>query len=160
MAIDNRCPKCGKITTTQSAVSYIKCPYCGTVFQPMQGPQFGQQGYQQYGNQQQGYQGPNYAYQQSSNDIFSNGPSGKSRGIAGLLAILLGSLGIHYFYIGKNTAGLVFLLVSLIGGIVTCGTLAGVVGIVALIQGVLMMTMSQQDFENKYINTPDQFPLF
>ncbi|MBR6490444.1 MAG: NINE protein [Muribaculaceae bacterium] len=160
MAIDNKCPRCGNITTTQSAVSYIKCPYCGNEFQPMQGPQFGQQGYQQYGNQQQGYQRPNYAYQQSSNDIFANGPSGKSRGVAGLLAIFLGSLGIHYFYIEKSTAGIVFLLVSLIGGILTCGILAGVVGIVALIQGILMMTMSQQEFENKYVTTPDQFPLF
>ena len=170
MAIDNKCPTCGNITTTQSAVNHIKCPYCGTEFQPMQGPQFGpQQGNQppqygnqppQYGNQQQGYQRPNYAQPQTSNDIFDNGPSGKSRGVAGLLAIFLGWLGIHYFYMGKSTPGLVFLLVSLIGGIITCGVLAGVVWIVALIQGIMIMTMSQQDFENKYINTTEDFPLF
>lgn len=36
--------------------------------------------------------------------VFSPGPSGKSRGVAALLAIFLGSLGIQYFYLGKNTA--------------------------------------------------------
>lgn len=37
-----------------------------------------------------------------SNDVFSPGPSGKSRGVAALLAIFLGSLGIQYFYRGKK----------------------------------------------------------
>ncbi len=31
-----------------------------------------------------------------SNDVFSPGPSGKSRGVAALLAIFLGSLGIQF----------------------------------------------------------------
>lgn len=160
MAVENKCPKCGNITTTQSAVSYIKCPYCGNEFQPMQGPQFGPQPGPQPGYQQTGYQNPNYSHQQSSNDIFANGPSGKSRGAAGLLAIFLGWLGIHYFYMGKNIAGIVFLLVSVIGGGMTCGVLTGIVFIVTVVQGILIMTMSQQDFERKYINTPEQIPLF
>ena len=170
MAINYKCPSCGNMINTQFEVSNIKCPYCGTEFQAannQQPPVFnagnnaGQQqpyGQQPYGQQQQGYQQQYGAYQQppASNDIFANGPSGKSRGIAGLLAIFLGSLGIHYFYLGKSTPGIVFLLVS----ILSCGILATVVAIVALVQGIMMMTMSQQEFESKYINTANNFPLF
>jgi len=133
---------------------------------PQQQPGYGPQQQPGYGPQQQpgyGPQQPQYGYQQpapASNDIFANGPSGKSRGLAGLLAIFLGSLGVHYFYLGKTTPGIVFLLVSLFGGGLTCGAAAGVVAIVSLIQGIMMMTMSQQEFESKYINTDNSFPLF
>jgi TM2 domain-containing membrane protein YozV len=89
---------------------------------------------------------------QSYDNIFSPGPSGKARGVAALLAIFLGSLGIQYFYLGKNTAGIIALVVSL----VTCG----IPGIIWLIQGILMFTMSQEDFERKYVNTTSTFPLF
>lgn len=179
MSINYKCPSCGNMINTQFEVSSIKCPYCGTEFQAANGQQppvfnagnnaqpgqqqpYGQQQYgqqQAYGQQPYGQQQQQYgAYQQApaSNDIFANGPSGKSRGVAGLLAIFLGALGIHYFYLGKSTPGIVFLLVSL----VSCGVLATVVAIVTLIQGIMMLTMSQQDFESKYIYTTNNFPLF
>ena len=124
-----------------------------------------QQGYQQSGQQQppqQGYQQPGYQqpYPPANNDIFANGPSGKSRGIAGLLAIFVGCLGIHYFYLNKPTPGVVCLIVSLLGGGLTCGSVAGVVAILTLVQGILMMTMSQEEFERKYVYTTNDFPLF
>ncbi|MDE6113592.1 TM2 domain-containing protein [Barnesiella sp. WM24] len=84
--------------------------------------------------------------------VFSPGPSGKSRGVAALLAIFLGTLGIQYFYVGKNTAGIITLIVSLC----TCG----IPSILWLIQGILMFTMSQQDFERKYVYSTSTFPLF
>ena len=34
-----------------------------------------------------------------SDNVFTAGPSGKSRGVAALLAIFIGSLGIQYFYL-------------------------------------------------------------
>ena len=45
----------------------------------------------------------------------------KSKMAAGLLGIFLGSLGIHNFYLGKTNRALIQLLVSIIGGIFTCG---------------------------------------
>ena len=87
-----------------------------------------------------------------SNDAFSPGPSGKSRGVAALLAIFLGSLGIQYFYLGKNTAGVIALVLS----IITCG----IPGILWLIQGIMMFTMSQADFERKFVYSTSTFPLF
>ena len=87
-----------------------------------------------------------------SNDVFSSGPPGKSRGVAALLAIFLGSLGIQYFYLGKNTAGVIALVLS----IITCG----IPGILWLIQGIMMFTMSQADFERKFVYSTSTFPLF
>ena len=84
--------------------------------------------------------------------LFDEGPSGKSRGLAGLFAILLGGLGIHYFYMGKVTGGIICILLT----IVTCG----VWSIINLIMGIKMLCMKQDEFEEKYVNTPSAFPLF
>ncbi len=87
-----------------------------------------------------------------SDNIFDLGPSGRSRGVAGLLAIFLGSLGIQYFYLGKTTAGILAILTS----VVTCG----IMNIIWLIQGILMLTMTQDQFDQKYVYTTSSFPLF
>lgn len=79
-------------------------------------------------------------------------PSGKDKLACGLLAILLGTLGIQYFYLGKVGAGLLTILLS----IVSCGLW----GILVLVQGILMITMSQQEFDRKYVYTDRWFPLF
>ena len=76
----------------------------------------------------------------------------KDKIVAGLLAILLGVLGIHYFYMGKTTAG----IISLILGLCSCY----IWGVVMLVQGVLILTMSDEDFLAKYVDTDKSFPLF
>lgn len=166
MSVTYKCPNCGNNVTTEQQVSNLTCPYCGNSYntasnqQPPQfgGNQQGQQQQQQYGYQQPPYGQPQYGYQQPyrSNDVFAEGPSGKSRGIAALLAILLGAIGIHYFYLGKTTPGVIFLVASLI----SCGILAAVTSIIGLIQGIMMFCMSQEEFENKYVNPAVSFPLF
>lgn len=80
------------------------------------------------------------------------GPEGKTRGVAALFAILLGALGIQYFYLGKTTAGILSILLTL----VTCGLWE----IVPLIQGILMFTMTNEQFRQKYVTTQSSFPLF
>ena len=102
--------------------------------------------------QQPAYQQPAYQQQPQQPGVFDNGPSGKSRGVAGLLAILLNGLGVHYFYLNKVGGGLVCILLSLI----TCGIWC----IVPFIQGIIMLTMNQEDFERKYVNTQSFMPLF
>lgn len=84
--------------------------------------------------------------------LFDDGPSGKSRGVAGLLALLVGTLGIHYFYLGKVGAGLLCILLSCI----TCG----IFGVIPFIQGIIMLTMKQDAFEQTYVYTNSFFPLF
>jgi TM2 domain-containing membrane protein YozV len=72
-----------------------------------------------------------------------NVPSrGKEKVVAGILGILLGSLGVHHFYLGSTTAG----VIELVATIFTCG-LAGLVG---LVEGVLLLVMSQEEFDARY----------
>lgn len=68
----------------------------------------------------------------------SNAP--KSKIVAGLLGIFLGSLGIHNFYLGNTNRGLTQLLVSLIGGIFTCGLASIAMEIWGLIEGIQILT--------------------
>ena len=84
--------------------------------------------------------------------LSDTGTSGKSRLAAGLFAIILGTLGIQYFYCGKTAGGIICILLSL----VTCGFW----GIITLIQGILMIVMSQQEFEQKYVYSSSTFPIF
>ena len=69
---------------------------------------------------------------------------------AGVLALLLGGLGIHYFYLGKSTGGIVFLLL--------CCT--GIPSLLAFVQGIMMLTMTDEQFLQKYVYTESSFPLF
>lgn len=66
----------------------------------------------------------------------------KSRLVTALLAIFLGTLGIHNFYLGKNNLGLTQLLISVVGGILTCGIATVIVQIWAFIEGILILTKS------------------
>lgn len=78
--------------------------------------------------------------------------SGKSKTTAGILALLIGTLGIQYFYVGKVGGGFITILLSLI----TCGSW----GLLTFIQGILMLSMSQQEFDQKYVYSDSTFPLF
>lgn len=64
----------------------------------------------------------------------------KSRLVAALLAIFLGSLGIHNFYLGKNNLGLAQLLIATIGGVLTCGIATGAIQIWAFVEGIFILT--------------------
>ena len=66
---------------------------------------------------------------------------------AGILGIVLGSLGIHKFYLGYNTAGIIMLLIS----ILTCGVGAPVMSVIGIIEGVVYLTMPDGQFEQTYV---------
>lgn len=85
-------------------------------------------------------------------NVFTSGPSGKSRGVAGLFALLLGGFGVQYFYVGKIPAGLIALGLTL----VSCG----VIEILWIIQGIMLLTMSQEQFERQFVNNPSVFFLW
>lgn len=71
---------------------------------------------------------------------------GKNKVVAGILAILLGWLGIHHFYLGSTMAGVVLLAVSL----VTCGTLAAVSWIIGIVEGIMILIMKDEEFDARY----------
>ena len=64
----------------------------------------------------------------------------KSRVTAAVLAFLLGGFGIHKFYLGKIAAGVLYLLF--------CWTF--IPAIIAFIEFIIYLTMSDEEFEAKY----------
>lgn len=87
-----QCPRCGKQFATEQPMNSVKCPYCGNEFQVA------------FSSPNQNAAGPSVTL----DSVFASGRTGKSRGVAGLLAILLGTIGIHYFYCGKTRQGWCF----------------------------------------------------
>ena len=71
----------------------------------------------------------------------------KSKVAAGLLAIFLGTLGIHKFYLGYTSQGIIMLLVSLL----TLGIGACVMAIIALVEGIFYLTKTDADFDQIYV---------
>ncbi len=62
------------------------------------------------------------------------------RVMAGVLALLLGGFGVHKFYLGYTTAGIIYLLLC-------CN---GVTGVMALVEGIIYLTKSDEEFIETY----------
>ena len=72
---------------------------------------------------------------------------------AGLLGIFLGALGIHKFILGYTNAGLTMLLVT----ILTCGFGGMVMGVIGLVEGIIYLTMTPEQFKTLYIDAQKQW---
>ncbi len=70
--------------------------------------------------------------------------------LAGILAIVLGGFGIHKFILGYTKEGIIMLVATLILGVVTCGIAGWIVWIVGLIEGIIYLTKSDEEFYNTY----------
>ena len=66
---------------------------------------------------------------------------------AALCGILLGSFGIHKFVLGMNSAGTLMALVT----ILTCGAGGLLMGTIGLIEGIIYISKSDEDFYETYI---------
>ena len=77
-------------------------------------------------------------------------PGEKSRIGAALLAIFLGGLGIHKFYLNKHGAGLIMLLISA-SGLLAGGIPIAVMWLVAVIEAVRYLTIGDEAFEARYV---------
>jgi len=79
---------------------------------------------------------------------FSDSEANSKKLAAGLLGIFLGCFGIHKFVLGYTTSGVIMLLVT----ILTCGFAGFVMGIIGLIEGILYLTKSDQEFREMYLD--------
>ena len=85
-------------------------------------------------------------------DYYLHSQKSKSHVVAGLLAIFLGSFGVHKFYLGCNQAAFVMLAVTVLGSLFTLGLAAAVMQVIGLIEGVIYLAKSQSDFDAVYVN--------
>jgi TM2 domain-containing membrane protein YozV/cold shock CspA family protein len=73
----------------------------------------------------------------------------KSKVAAGLLAILLGGLGIHKFYLGYTGAGVIMLLLFIFGFILLALPTV-VISVIALVEGIIYLTKTDEEFYQTY----------
>ncbi len=161
------CPSCG----AENVEGTRFCVKCGTTLpaspQPESWRQSGDLGQQQ--TPQQDYASGGYSTPQTPPSAYptytpqSNYPYGaggttdwqaagaNKKMPAGLLAILLGSLGIHKFYLGYQTEGIIMLAVNLVGAFLTCGVGSLVVWIIGVIEGVIYLTKTDEEFVRTYV---------
>ena len=66
--------------------------------------------------------------------------------VAGILAIIIGVFGIHKFILGYQKEGLIMLLVT----ILTCGIGGAVISIIGLIEGIIYLTKTDEEFYQMY----------
>lgn len=66
---------------------------------------------------------------------------------AGICGIFFGALGVHKFILGYNTEGIIMLAVSLL----TCGIGATVFSIVGIIEGIIYLTKTDEEFMQTYV---------
>lgn len=116
------CTKCG-------AQNDELAQYCSTCQGPL-GPVTGG-----------GYQPMQAVNQGSMTDWKAMGADKKMA--AGICGILIGSLGVHKFILGYTTEGIIQIVIT----IVTCG----MGGIVGLIEGIIYLTKSDEEFVRTYI---------
>jgi len=62
---------------------------------------------------------------------------------AGICAILVGWLGVHKFVLGYTTEG----IIQLVLGVISCG----LTSIVSIIEGIIYLTKSDEEFVRTYI---------
>ncbi|GAB5401052.1 MAG: hypothetical protein Aureis2KO_26370 [Aureisphaera sp.] len=73
------------------------------------------------------------------NEATSSGENKKI--LAGILAIVIGGLGIHKFILGYNKEGIIQILLSF---------LCGIGGIIGIIEGIIYLTKSDDEFYQTY----------
>ena len=74
--------------------------------------------------------------------------------IAGILGILLGALGLHKFILGYTNQGLILLAIT----VVTCGVGAAATSLIGLIEGIIYLTKSDEEFKYEYqVNKKEWF---
>lgn len=118
------CKKCGEIIDKEAEI----CPECGV---------------RQESNSDQrevnvNVENNNQSIQQQNGEqpLRSN----KSKTLAGILGIFLGSFGVHKFYLGQPGRGFLFLIFFW----------TYIPGIIGLIQGISYLLMSEQKFARKF----------
>jgi len=66
--------------------------------------------------------------------------------LSGILAIILGPFGVHKFVLGYTKEGLIMLLIT----VLTCGIGAAVTSIIGLIEGIIYLTKTDDEFYEMY----------
>ena len=76
----------------------------------------------------------------------------RKRTTTGVMGIIFGFLGVHKFILGYTAEGLILLLVSVIGGIITCGLSIIVTDLIGIIEGIIILSKTPEEFKRLYLD--------
>lgn len=135
---ENKCPQCGAPIDPGAT----ECKFCGEKLAVQQAAQQVQQPQQQvvYAQPQ-----PQVVIQQAPpQQMYVSGINPawpiKSKIAAGILAIFLGGLGIHKFYLGSIGMGILYL----------CFCWTGIPAVIGLIEGIIYLCSNDENFQLKH----------
>ena len=85
----------------------------------------------------------------SAKEAFDKASGDNKKVLAGILGIVLGWLGVHKFVLGYNKEGAILLVLGILG-FLTCGITSAISGIIGLVEGIIYLTKSDEEFYNTY----------
>lgn len=136
---ENKCPQCGAPIDPGAT----ECKFCGEKLAVQQAAQQVQQPQPQVVIQQAQPQPQVVIQQVAPQQVYVSGinPSWpvKSKVAAGILAILLGGIGVHKFYLGKVGMGILYL----------CFCWTGIPAVLGLIEGIMYLCSNDENFQLK-----------
>lgn len=123
------CPSCGGQKATKINDHEYRCEYCGHTFSPItpSQPIFKSQNF---------FQQTPALKNASFNTTNSNG---KNRMTTAILAILLGGIGAHQFYLGNTGKGILYLVFIW----------TYIPAIIGVIEGIMLITQTDEEFNAK-----------
>ena len=71
---------------------------------------------------------------------------------AGILGIFFGAFGAHKFVLGYQKEGFIYLGVSVVVGAITCGAALFITSTLGLIESIMLLTKTPEEFKRKYID--------
>ncbi|HEA20335.1 MAG TPA: NINE protein [Pricia antarctica] len=89
-------------------------------------------------------------FREGAKEAFSGVGGENKKVLAGILAIVLGGFGIHKFILGYTKEGIIMLVVTIGLGAITCGMAASAVWIIGVIEGIIYLTKTDEEFYNIY----------
>ncbi|MDD3003774.1 TM2 domain-containing protein [Flavobacterium sp.] len=96
----------------------------------------------------------NESWNQPYNDSPSQYKQDNKRILTGVLAILLGSLGVHKFVLGYNNEGFILLFLTVLGYATLCFFVGGIIivatSFLGLLEGIIYLTRSDEEFFETY----------
>lgn len=78
---------------------------------------------------------------------YASSQTNSTKMAAGLCAIFFGGLGVHKFVLGITTPAIIMLVIT----VATCGIGGIVTGVIGLVEGIIYLTKSDEEFEAIYI---------
>ena len=93
-------------------------------------------------------------FTKGAQEAFNSAGGENKKIIAGILAIVLGSLGVHKFILGYQKEGFILLGVTIAAWLLSCLVIGvffvWIPGLIGLIEGIIYLTKSDEEFYNTY----------